>query len=234
MNLSRSIGIDPPLVLAAADVERRLLQPVAEGVVELADVAGLLLEEAAVLEEEEEVVEIDAVDRHPHLGDVDRLDGDRVLPLAPEEHPLALEADRGVEVGQLDVLLELLLEDGLVGGGHPLADRERVGRPGSISPVIDSSLRSAANRTWTAGSIVTYFSATAAEMGEEKVTLIVDSRGPGSPRPCARRAWCSTRPRSPSTYSSPSGALPWAGVSEPAMVSRIFRSSFFFWTGSVR
>ncbi len=71
-------------------------------------------------------------------------------------------------------------------------------------------------------------------MGEENVTLIVDSRGPG---------WASTLrteslvldPTSISlTYSSPRGALPLAGVSAPGMVSRIFRSSRFFWTGSVR
>ncbi len=40
-------------------------------------------------------------------------------------------------------------------------------------------MRSAAKRSCTAGSMRTYFSATAAEMGDENVTLTVDSRGPG-------------------------------------------------------
>ena len=63
-----------------------------------------------------------AVDRHPHLGDVHALDRDRPVARGGEEHPLALEVDRGIEVGQEHVLAP----------GKPLREAIERGTPGSI------------------------------------------------------------------------------------------------------
>ena len=71
-------------------------------------------------------------------------------------------------------------------------------------------------------------------MGEEKVTLIVDSRAPGLRLDAADRELGARPDLDLLANSSPSGTLPLAGVSAPAMTSRSFRSSFSFWTGSVR
>lgn len=106
--------------------------------------------------------------------------------------------------------------------------------PGFSSPLSVRTLRSADRRTGTAGATFTYGSATPALTGEENVSRIVDSRGPGwasnfqTASLVLEPSWISCE------YSSPSVALPLAGVRSAAMTKRSLRSSFSFWTASVR